>query len=143
MEDLTGEEAVEEASPEAVSEKGYRRSVAEGRFVVPTNWPKWKVPCGVSRKGRPACKRWAVVGMNTCKFHGSGGARNRELGQLRYLAWVVLGAPENLTKHMKIEHITRLSLATFAEYIFSDATPVSTDTQIKAALWLANTARNA
>ena len=145
--DVSGDEAVEDVSEEAVSEgrseKGYRRSVAEGRFVVPTNWPKWKVPCGVSRKGRPPCKRWAVVGMNTCKFHGSGGARNRELGQMRYLAWVVLGAPENLTKQMKIEHITRLSLATFAEYIFSDANNVSVDTQIKAALWLADTGRNA
>jgi len=80
--------------------------------------------------------------MPTCKFHGSGGVRNRQLGQMRYLAWVTLGAPETLIKGAPIEHITRLALGTFAEYIFSDKTNVSTDTQIKAALWLADTGRH-
>lgn len=146
MEDLPCEEsAVEEASPEAVSEarpKGHRRSVAEGHMPVPHTWPKWKKQCGVVKGGRPPCRKWAVVGMPTCKFHGSGGARNRELGQLRYLAWITLGAPETQIKGAPVEQIMRLALATFAEYIFSEKNNVSTDTQIKAALWLADSGRS-
>jgi hypothetical protein len=139
--DVSGDEAVEDV-PEKAPQKGHRRSVAEGRFVVPPGWPKWKKQCGVVRRGRPPCRSWAVIGMPTCKFHGSGGARHRQYGQLRYLAWVTLGAPEGLIKGAPAEHIVKLALATFAEYIFSDSTPVSTDTQIKAALWLADTGRS-
>lgn len=140
------EEAVEEVPTEAVSEKprekGRQRTAAEGRMQVPSNWPKWKKQCGVVKQGRPPCRKWAVVGMPTCKFHGSGGARNRELGQLRYLAWVVLGAPEGLIKGAPVEYIMRLALATFAEYIFSDKNPVPVETQIRAALWLADSGRS-
>jgi hypothetical protein len=144
--DVSGDEAVEDVPEEAVSEKApqkaSQRSVAEGRFVVPRDWPKWKKQCGVVKQGRPPCRSYAVIGMPTCKFHGSGGVRNRQLGQMRYLAWVTLGAPETLIKGAPIEHITRLALGTFAEYIFSDKNNVSTDTQIKAALWLADTGRH-
>jgi hypothetical protein len=136
VEGVSEEASVEALSEGAVSEKGYRRSVATGRFVVPDSWPKWKKQCGVVRRGRPPCRRWAVVGMPTCKYHGSGGELHRQRGQLRYLAWVALGARDNLTREMPIELACRVALGMFAEYIFSENTNVSTDTQVKAALWL-------
>lgn len=138
VEDVSEEEAVEKPS-----KKGFRRSVAEGRFKVPPNWPSWKVRCTAVKRGRP-CRNWAVVGMPTCRFHGSGGEKNRQLGQLRYLAWVTLGAPDNLTKQMPVEHAMRLALAMYAEYIFSDKRANDEATvmkQIKAAQWLSETAR--
>lgn len=139
------DEAVEEVAQEAVPQKPHRRTVVEGRLVVPAHWPKWKKVCGVVRKGRPPCRRWAVQGMATCKFHGSGGERNRELGQLRYLAWVSLGARRDTELvTMPIEQACRLSLAMFSEYIFSDKRNESdADIQIKAALWLLDTGRSA
>lgn len=125
----------EGVSVEAVSEKKpYRRTANTGRFIVPDTWPKWKKQCGVVYKGRPPCRSWAVVGMPTCKHHGSGGEVNRQRGQLRYLAWVSLGACG--LRDMPIELACRTSLGLFAEYIFGDSSNVSTDTQVKAALWL-------
>lgn len=133
-EGVSVEDVSEEASVEALSEKPYRRTSETGRMQVPLHWPKWNKRCGVVRRGRPPCRSWAVVGMPTCRFHGSGGEVNRQRGQLRYLAWVSLGACG--LRDMPIELACRTSLGMFAEYIFSDNNNVSTDTQVKAALWL-------
>lgn len=107
-----------------------RRTAATGRFQVPNNWPRWHVKCPVVRKGN-ACKAWAVTGMPTCRMHGSGGERNRELGFIRYMCWVILGGP----KDMPISVAVTTSLAVFCEAVLNRAegTP---DQQMKAALWL-------
>lgn len=108
------------------------RSVAEGRFQVPTNWPAWNKTCGAQRrKGRGTCALKAVVGMPTCRFHGSGGERNRQLGQLRYLAWVICGGPQD----MPIEHACRISFAVYAERVLNQGAG-TLDQQMKAAMWL-------
>lgn len=107
-----------------------RRSVEEGRFEVPPEWPKWKKRCGVTKRGK-TCTSWAVRGMPTCRFHGSGGEKNKELGELRYLAWVVLGGPQT----MPVAHACRLSFAVFAERVFSNG-DASAAQRMKAAMWL-------
>lgn len=107
------------------------RSVAEGRFVTPPHWPKWKLKCGAIRKGKPPCGHWAVVGMPTCKFHGSGGEVNRELGQLRYLCWVITGGPQD----MPVKLACRVSLAVFAEAVLNRGTGTP-EQQMRAAMWL-------
>ena len=55
--------------------------------------------------------QWCVVGMPTCKYHGSGGKKNKELGFLRYLCWVITGGPQN----MPVEAACRVALTVFAE----------------------------
>lgn len=106
------------------------RSVAEGRLVVPESWPKWKKRCGIVRKGN-TCNSWAVTGMPTCKRHGSGGQKNRELGQLRYLCWIITGGPQD----MPVELACRVALAVYAEAVLNRGTG-SVEQQMKAALWL-------
>jgi hypothetical protein len=69
--------------------------------------------------------------MPTCKFHGSGGEKNRQLGELRYLAWVVTGGPKN----MPVEHACRLALAVFAEMVFKNG-DANVNQRYKAAMWL-------
>lgn len=101
-------------------------------FDVPPSWPNWNKVCGVQRrKGRGACKLKCVVGMPTCKFHGSGGQRNKELGQLRYLCWIITGGPQN----MPVEHACRIALAVFAEAVLNQGKG-TLDQQMKAALVL-------
>lgn len=107
------------------------RSVAEGRFKVPPHWPSWKKRCGAIRAGKPPCGNWAVVGMPTCKFHGSGGQVNEELGQLRYLAWVVCGGPQD----MPVEKACRLAFAVFAEAVLKRSEG-TVEQQMRAAMWL-------
>lgn len=106
------------------------RSVAEGRLVVPENWPTWKKRCGTVRKGK-TCRLYAVQGMPTCRFHGSGGEKNRQLGQLRYLAWVICGGPQDVP----VEQACRIAFAVYAERVFNQGAG-SVDQQMKAALWL-------
>lgn len=106
------------------------RSVAEGRFVVPENWPKWKKRCGAIKRGR-TCHSWAVIGMPTCKRHGSGGEKNRSLGQLRYLCWVICGGPQD----MPVEQACRVALYVYAEAVLNQGRG-TVDQQYKAALWL-------
>ena len=138
-EEASVEDVPEEAHIEAPQKKPYRRTVDTGRFVIPSNWPKWKKQCGAVKGGRPPCRSWAVVGMPTCKFHGSGGARNREIGQMRYLAWIAVGGPQN----MPIEKACRLTIAWLAEMITSKNHPeISVDTRIKAAMWLIDSGRS-
>lgn len=59
--------------------------------------------------------QWCVVGMPTCKYHGSGGKRNKELGFLRYLCWVITGGPQN----MPVEAACRVALTVFAEAVLN------------------------
>lgn len=58
------------------------------------------------------------MGMPTCKFHGSGGERYRQLGQIRYLAWLIVGNP-GIVREMPAEEAARISMAVFAEWIFT------------------------
>jgi hypothetical protein len=133
------EDVSEEAHIEAPQKKPYRRNVNTGRLLIPSNWPKWKKQCGAVKGGRPPCRRWAVIGMPTCKFHGSGGEYNRQLGQMRYLAWVAVGGPQD----MPIEHACRLTIAWLAEMITSENHPeISVETRIKAAMWLIDSGRS-
>ena len=69
--------------------------------------------------------------MPTCRFHGSGGQRNKELGQLRYLCWIITGGPQD----MPVEHACRVAFAVYAEAVLNRGrgTP---DQQMKAALVL-------
>jgi hypothetical protein len=99
-------------------------AVKEGRYQVPPHWPRWRKPCGVSTRSGGTCKAWAVTGMPTCKMHGSGGKKNKELGFLRYLCWIVVGGP----KDMPVAHACRVSLAVFAEAVLNKNS-VSTEAQ--------------
>lgn len=115
---------------------GRRTTAAEGHFDIPANWPKWKKKCGAKRKNSPGtCTQWAVIGMPTCKYHGSGGAHNKELGELRYLAWIVVGAQG--PQDMPIKLAVRFSLAMWAEYVLNSG-KVSVQQRMKAALFIAN-----
>lgn len=108
------------------------RSVEEGRLVVPDSWPKWNKICGVNRRhGRGPCGLHAVIGMPTCRYHGSGGERNRELGQIRYLCWIITGGPQDVP----IALACRVSLAVYAEAVLNQGKG-TVDQQLKAALWL-------
>lgn len=110
---------------------GRRKTAAEGRFQVPSNWPKWKLKCGAKKRDGSACTRWAVVGMPTCKFHGSGGQRNAELGHMRYLAWIITGGPQN----MPVEQACMIALAVFAEHVLNNG-DAKIEQRMKAAMWL-------
>lgn len=108
------------------------RSVAEGRLKIPTNWPTWNKVCGAKlRKRHGHCSQKAVIGMPTCRFHGSGGKVNRELGQLRYLAWVICGGPQDLP----VENACRIAFAVYAERVLNQSA-ATLDQQLRAALWL-------
>lgn len=113
--------------------KPHRRNVADGRLIIPESWPKWNKVCGAQRKkGRIGkCANKAVQGMPTCRFHGSGGEVNRRLGQLRYLAWVICGGPQDVP----VEQACRIAFAVYAEMIMKQGVG-TVDQQLKAALWL-------
>ena len=109
-----------------------QRTVADGRLVIPDHWPKWSLRCNANKsRGRGPCTSWAVIGMPTCRFHGSGGEKNRSLGQLRYLAWIVVGGPQ----YMPAEAYCRVALAAAFEVLIAQGKG-SLDQQLKAALWL-------
>lgn len=69
--------------------------------------------------------------MPTCRYHGSGGERNRQLGQLRYLSWIIIGGPQNIP----VAHYARVALAAAFEVLILQGKG-SVDQQLKAALWL-------
>jgi hypothetical protein len=71
--------------------------------------------------------------MPTCRFHGSGGEANRSLGQLRYLAWVICGGPQDVP----VEAACRIAFAVYAERVLKQGAG-TTDQQYKAALWMTN-----
>lgn len=111
------------------------RTKEGGNWQVPPDWPSWKKVCGANkRKGRGICQSWAVKGMPTCKLHGSGGEKNRELGMIRYMCWVILGGPQN----MPIDLACTTALAVFTQAVFDNGkgTPQQ---MMKAALWLTET----
>ena len=107
-----------------------RRTTATGGFNVPPDWPTWSKRCGANRKGREPCASWAVRGMPTCRRHGSGGQRNRDLGHRRYLCWVILGGPQN----MPLRDAVSLSLSVFMHLVIERKG--NEDQQLRAALWL-------
>lgn len=101
-------------------------------FEVPPHWPKWNKVCGAKlRKRSGTCRLKAVPGMPTCKFHGSGGSKNKELGQLRYLCWIITGGPQD----MPVEHACRVAFAVFAEAVLNRGKG-TVDQQMKAAMML-------
>lgn len=131
MPSLSEESAPEETSPEAVPQKRHIRTSVEA-FHIPPHWPKWGKVCGAKLKKREGtCRRWAVVGNARCKYHGSGGQAAADLGQLRYLAWIITGGPQD----MPVEHACRISFAVFAEAVFNQGIG-TVDQQMKAAFWL-------
>lgn len=108
-----------------------RRKVSEGRFVIPPHWPSWKKRCGAKKKDGRICGHWAVIGMPTCKFHGSGGTVNARIGQVRYLCWVITGGP----KDMPVALACEVALAVFAEAVLKRSEG-TVDQQMKAAMWI-------
>lgn len=102
------------------------------KFEVPRDWPTWNKVCGAQRrKGQGTCSLKAVIGNPRCRFHGSGGARNKELGELRYLCWVITGGPQN----MPVEQACRVALAVFAEAVLNKGKGTLKQ-QINAAMWI-------
>ena len=72
------------------------------------------------------------MGMPTCRKHGSGGEANRSLGQLRYLAWIIVGGPQS---GYPVEAFCRVALAAAFEILIAQGKG-SLDQQLKAAMWL-------
>jgi len=70
--------------------------------------------------------------MATCKNHGSGGERNRQVGQLRYLAWIIVGGPQ---AGISAEAYCRVALAAAFNTLIAQGRG-TIDQQLKAALWL-------
>lgn len=111
---------------------GKKKSVAEGRFQVPPHWPPWKLRCKAhKRRSTEQCSRWAIVGMPTCKYHGSGGEVNARIGRIRYLCWVITGGP----KDMPVSAACEVALAVFAEAVLKRSEG-SVAQQMKAAMWI-------
>lgn len=38
--------------------------------------------------------------MPVCRFHGGGGIRNKQLGLIRYLCWIIIGSPEDTPSYL-------------------------------------------
>jgi hypothetical protein len=100
-------------------------------FEIPKGWPSWNKTCGAKRRDGKVCMQKAIIGNPRCRFHGSGGAVNKELGQLRYLAWVITGGPQN----MPVEFACRIAFAVFAEAVLKQGKGTAQQ-QMKAAMWL-------
>lgn len=69
--------------------------------------------------------------MPTCRYHGSGGKRNRELGQLRYMCWIITGGPQD----QPVALACRVALFVYAEAVLNKGVG-TVDQQMKAALWI-------
>lgn len=69
--------------------------------------------------------------MPRCQIHGCGGERNRKLGELRYLAWIIVGVPAD----MPVEMACKISLRAFSEALINNGRG-TVDQQIKAALFI-------
>ncbi len=136
MPSLSEESAPEETSPEAVSQEaspeGFYIRPSQKAFDIPDHWPKWNKVCGAKlRKREGTCRKYAVVGCPRCKYHGSGGVRNKQIGQLRYLAWIICGGPQDIP----VEHACTIALAVFTEQVFNQGAG-TIDQQMKAAMWM-------
>jgi hypothetical protein len=108
------------------------RLVSDGHWQVSSDWPAWKKVCGAKKHtdGQP-CQRWAVRGMPTCRLHGSGGKKNKELGMLRYMCWVITGGPQN----QPVQLAAATALAVFAEAVLKQGKGTLAH-QMKAAMWI-------
>ena len=111
------------------------RSVADGRLEIPSHWPRWKLKCTAHRVNGQPCAQWSVMGMPTCKNHGSGGEKNRQIGQLRYLSWIIVGGPQ---KGVPVEAYCRVAMGAAFEMLFNKGLG-TLDQKLKAAMWLTET----
>lgn len=71
--------------------------------------------------------------MPTCRLHGSGGESNKDLGQLRYMCWVITGCPQD----MPVEKAARIALYSFAVAVFDHGVG-TVEQKLKAAMWITN-----
>lgn len=99
---------------------------------VPSDWPKWSKKCGAKRHhSESLCGGYAVVGMPRCRLHGCGGIRNKRLGEVRYMCWIILGGPQN----MPVELACNVALYVFSEAVLKQGKGTAAQ-QMKAAMWL-------
>ena len=99
-------------------------------FEIPASWPRWNKVCGAKRRNGEPCALHAVIGNARCRFHGGGGRANKELGQIKYLCWIITGA-----ENMPVALACKVSFAVFAEAVLKNGAGTP-EQQIKAALWL-------
>jgi hypothetical protein len=66
-------------------------------------------------------------------MHGSGGARNKKLGLIRYLAWITCGIPQD-TPHQYARYVT---MAVALEQLFNNGKG-SVEQRLRAAMWVAD-----
>jgi hypothetical protein len=69
--------------------------------------------------------------MPTCVKHGSGGERNKKLGLIRYLAWVICGVPKDTPQ----TYARSVSIAAALEMMFNHGYG-SVEQRLNAAMWL-------
>lgn len=74
---------------------------------------------------------YAIRGMRTCRFHGSGGVRNAQLGLVRYLSWIIIGCPDDTPAI----YARYAALAAALEMMFNHGLG-SVDQRMRAAQWL-------
>lgn len=69
--------------------------------------------------------------MPTCHKHGSGGIVNAKLGTIRYLAWIIIGCPQDTP----VPYAKWAALAAALEMMFNNGlgTP---EQKMRAAMWL-------
>lgn len=89
--------------------------------------------CSAHKRSSPdvQCRNWAIRGMPTCRKHGSSGVRNAKLGLIRYLAWIIIGAPPDIPA----VYAKFASMSAALEQLFNNGkgTP---EQRLRAALWL-------
>ena len=64
-------------------------------------------------------------------MHGSGGRKNKELGMLRYMCWVITGGPQDTP----VALAAATALAVYAEAVLKQGKGTLAQ-QMKAALWI-------
>lgn len=69
--------------------------------------------------------------MPTCRFHGSGGVRAKQLGLIRYLCWIIIGGPPDIPSYLA----KYATMATVLNALWHEG--VGTEHQkLTAAMWL-------
>lgn len=69
--------------------------------------------------------------MPTCRRHGSGGARNAQVGLVRYLAWIIIGC----NKDTPAKYARYVSIAAALEMMFNHGLG-TVDQRMRAAQWI-------
>lgn len=69
--------------------------------------------------------------MPTCRRHGSSGQRNAKLGLIRYLAWIIIGCPQDTP----VEYARFAAMSAALEMMFNKGlgTP---EQRLRAAMWM-------